>query len=525
MNTFDPSQPTTPAEDGALEQTAGTRAFRGGLWQSAAQVAPYAYSLVISIVAARILGPDQMGRQSYIAFVVVIVQFALSGGLNNALLRYTGALIGRGREHVLVSLAAWATPVCVIVGVFGALGLVLAAMAGAAPPWAWIFAAIAVLAGVVGVVPGAVLLGAQEWRPYAQVALITGAGSVVATVVVLELGGGVSGMLGVIAVTAVARYIWTEVLSRRLLGSFGPVREPLGSLRTNLLIFSLAMTIPVALNLVVNQRSEFFFLEHFSSDEQIALYSIAFQATAALIAIPRAIGAILTPSVAGLVGAGDFDRIRRGFSRVLRLSLLFSLPLTAAGLALGPDLLQLLYGSRYAGAGDVLLVVVLTVPLAPLAGASSALLVGYGHARAPIVASAIAAAWDIGLALVLIPRLDAIGAAIANTCASFVATTLLLIAAVQAVGGVQLGWSSIFRVAGISTLAAAGARLVLLAGASVGLFLLATVVLLSLLVAGAMAVRAVPEEDASFLIRVVGRRGRFARVLERLSDRSLRAAA
>src|SRR4026207_2569572 len=113
MSTLEP--PAPPDDDAALEQTAGTKALRGGLWQSTAQIAPYVYSLVISVVAARILGPDQMGRQSYIAFVVVIVQFALSGGLSNALLRYTGDLVGRGRRDMLASLANWATPVCVVI--------------------------------------------------------------------------------------------------------------------------------------------------------------------------------------------------------------------------------------------------------------------------------------------------------------------------------------------------------------------------------------------------------------------------
>jgi hypothetical protein len=93
------------------------------------------------------------------------------------------------------------------------------------------------------------------------------------------------------------------------------------------------------------------------------------------------------------------------------------------------------------------------------------------------------------------------------------------------VGGVQLGWSSVIRIGAISAAAATAARLVLLAGAGVGIFVLATVVLLVTLAAGAMAVRAVPQEDASFLIRVAGRRGRFARVLDRLTERPLRAPA
>ena len=43
---------------------------------------------------------------------------------------------------------------------------------------------------------------------------ITGAVSVVATLVVLELGGGISGMLAVVAATAVARWVWSEILAR-----------------------------------------------------------------------------------------------------------------------------------------------------------------------------------------------------------------------------------------------------------------------------------------------------------------------
>jgi O-antigen/teichoic acid export membrane protein len=516
---------TTAEADTTSEQTAGTRAFRGGLWQAATQISPFAFTLVVSIIAARILGPDEMGRQSYIAFVVVVMQAFLGGGLGSALLRFTGDFLGRGREQSLRSLERCTLPVALVAGILGGLVLLVAAVLGASPTWAWVYAAVATTAGVLSVVPGSILLGMQQWRPIAYASLVTGAVSVVATLIVLELGGGVSGMLAVIAATAVVRYLWIELLARRLLATFDRVREPLAEMRSEVLTFSLAMSLPVILNLIVNQRSEFFILNHYSSDNQIALYSIAFSATAALIAIPRAIGGVLTPSVAALVGSGESDRIRGGFSRVLRLGLLFGLPITGAGLALGPELLQLLYGSRYAGTGDVLLIVMLTVPLTPLAGASSALLVGYGRVRAPLVVSAVAAVADIVLAVVLVQQFDAIGAAIANTCALVVATALLLGAAVRLVGGIHLGWSSVLRIAGISAAAGGAARLVLLAGDGVGIFVLATFVLLVALAAGAMTLRAVPSDDASFLIRVAGRRGRFARVVDRVSERPLRASA
>jgi O-antigen/teichoic acid export membrane protein len=466
-----------------------------------------------------------MGRQSYIAFIVVVAQTILGGGLATALLRFTGDLVGRGRERSLSSLTRCTMPIGIVLGGLGGLALVVAAALGASPAWAWIYAGIATTAGVLSVVPGNILLGTQHWRAFAYSVLITGALSVAATLVVLELGGGITGMLAVLAATAVARYLWVEILARRLLAEFGHVREPVAELRSQVLTFSLAMSVPVVLNLVVSQRSELFILEHSSTDSQIALYSIAFSATAALIAVPRAIGAVLTPSVAALVGSGESERIQSGFSRVLRLGLLFGLPITFAGLALGPDLLRLLYGPRYAGAGDVLLIAMATVPVTPVAGASGALLVGYGRVRAPVVVSAVAAVVDIGLAIVLIPHIDALGAAIANSCASLVATGLLLAAAVRLVGGIHLGWGSILRVTAVSAVAAALGRLVLLAGEGAGMFLLATLVLLAALAAGALIVRVVSQDDAFFLIRVVGRRGRLARVLDRLTERPVRAPA
>ena len=57
------------------------------------------------------------------------------------------------------------------------------------------------------------------------------------------------------------------------------------------------------------------------------------------------------------------------------------------------------------------------------------------------------------------------------------------------------------------------------------MFVLAAAVFVATLALGALALRAVPADDATFLIHVAGRRGRFARVLERLSHRSLRAPA
>ena len=511
-------QPVLQQDPGpASHSTFGARAFRGGLWQSGGQVAPFIYATITSIVAARVLGPERMGRQSFIAFVIVVTHTLFSGGIASTMIRYVGELRGSGRERLLPSLVAWGWKTTTFLGSAAALLLVGLAAAGAQPTLAWLFAAVAAFGGIVNRVPGAVLVGSQRWRSQAIVIVVTGAGAVAATVVVLLVGGGVSGMVGVTAAAAMAMLVWMTVVARRRRLEITTGSEPLGAVRAEVIRFSLALSVPVILGLVVSQRSELFFLEHFSSDTQIAYYSIAFSATAALTAIPIAVGAVMTPSVATLAGGGEYDRIRRGYSRVLRLGLLFSLPLTGAALALGPRLVHLVYGPKYVGVGDVLVIILLTIPLVPLGGASVALLIGLGRVRDPVVVGTIAAAVDLGLAALLVPRFDAVGAAIANTSASLISGALVIGFAVRQVGRVNVGWGSVLRVAAVSALAAVSARLVLLAGDRAIFWVAAAAVEVAALAFGALALRIVSPEDAAFLVGAFRGGPRMSRVFQRMA--------
>jgi len=67
--------------------TTGRSVLRGGFWYTASRVVPQLYTLAISIVAARFLGPGGMGRQSFIAFVELSLVALLSNGIFFALMR------------------------------------------------------------------------------------------------------------------------------------------------------------------------------------------------------------------------------------------------------------------------------------------------------------------------------------------------------------------------------------------------------------------------------------------------------
>ena len=84
-----PTNPQAEGEDAAAATT-GASVLRGGSWNLIGLFVPQLALLVLSVAAARFLGPDQFGRQSFIAFVEVSVVMLLAGGLPLALTRLCG---------------------------------------------------------------------------------------------------------------------------------------------------------------------------------------------------------------------------------------------------------------------------------------------------------------------------------------------------------------------------------------------------------------------------------------------------
>jgi O-antigen/teichoic acid export membrane protein len=404
----------------AAARTTGATVLRGTAWSTVARVLPQVYALISSVAAARFLGPDGMGRQSFIAFAALSTSMLLSSGLSISLMRYVGEQLGRDRPETALDLVRWAWGLMAAAGALGGGFLVAIAASGADPTAAWVFAAVGAALGTLHSVPSSVLIGAQRWRDATIVGLTTATLGVPATIGVLAAGGGITGMFAVEALIVAANLIFTSMLARRAVRELRGPPEPDRRVRRAMVRYAGWSTISVLLSLIVFRRSEFFFLDVWSTDSEIALYSIAFAAINALTVGFDASAAALLPAVATLHGAGDLARIRSGYRRSLRLILLVALPVTAGVLAVGPDLVRLVYGHDYDGAGQVLRLMTIVLPVVPLMYVANALLVGLGSLWPMMVAGAGAAGVNVALAFALIPRFDAVGAALANAGAQLV---------------------------------------------------------------------------------------------------------
>ena len=258
----------------------------------------------------------------------------------------------------------------------------------------------------------------------------------------------------------------------------------------------------VIIQFVVWRRSELFVLGHYSTDAQIAFYSIAFASISGLSKLPETLEAVAMPAVANLVGMGEHERIRRGFWLAMRLLVPITLPLVAGVAVTGPALLRLAYGEEYSDAGPVLLAMLAPLLLQPMLRVSEGILYGLGRVKFIVIAGLVATVVDLGLAFALIPSLDAVGAAIANGAAILVAGIPCLVLAVHLHRPVDFAVAPLLR-AVLVALAVAGAAW---AGLQIGTVLAVVTGTLAFF-AAALILRPLAAEDAAWLSGGLGETG------------------
>src|SRR6185312_9154630 len=136
MNSSPPGSPTTdrgPVAADAAAATTGGSVLRGSFWNVASTILPQLFVLVMSVVAARFLGPEDMGRQSFIAFIALSATSLFGGGIAATLMRYVGEMLGGGRPGVARDLAGWGWGLASIWAAIGTAVMVGTGLLGATP--------------------------------------------------------------------------------------------------------------------------------------------------------------------------------------------------------------------------------------------------------------------------------------------------------------------------------------------------------------------------------------------------------
>lgn len=391
-----------------IEDPAFVRAVAGTY---ATRVALVVLGMITSIIVARALGPAGRGLYAVALTVGAVgVQFG-HVGLHAANTYY----VARDRR-LLPALLGNSLVASLVVGGVGSLlawGLFLAR-----PGWAPVHGLLLALAllwvpfGLGDTLLQNLLIGIDRVRAYNVVTLVTKVlGLALLVVVVLAGWVNVPVVFATGLATVVTALVWQAGLLRRLAGAAGP---SVALFRSSLRYGGKAYLANFFSFLVL--ELDILMLQYLRGAEATGYYSIAAAMGNMVYMLPVVIGTILFPRL-----AAEAD-VRVRWRRALRAALGVGVALVPGlvGLALlARPLVSALYGVAFAPAvppflwlAPGLVFLSLSTVLGTVMGAS-------GMPAYAIVPSLVAAALNVALNLVLIPRMGATGAALASTITYF----------------------------------------------------------------------------------------------------------
>ena len=436
----------------------GRRAvLASGAWVAVSQLLPFLATGVLSVVAGRVLGPDLLGKQSFIAFVAALVAALAIGSLTDATIQTLAATVGRGEDDRVWD-EAWPVRAHGLVGLV--VGVLLAAYGFLLDQFlvAWLLVGLGALVDALGWGYAAPVIATSGWGPVARRRLVSQLCAVALGVAAVIVGWGVTGIFAANVLASVGLLAWSRAAvpsERAPRRGRAPWTLPVPVRRT-WLVFALGEV----LTQVVGRRIELLFLAASSTTSEMAAYSIAVMVVSAAATVPASLAGAAMPRVAAALGAGQHELAHAALGRALRVTAVASLPLTAVLVAVGPPLVRGFYGGDFGRAADLVPLLALSVLAAPCGYLCAAFWSAAGSVRLAVLAGLVGGAVDLLLAFLLVPHQGAVGAACASVAGQALDAVVLVALTCRAVRGIRLGaraWSAALLVAGLAASAGTAA--------------------------------------------------------------------
>jgi O-antigen/teichoic acid export membrane protein len=429
---------------------------RNTVWFAIENAISFGASLITSFLIARMLGPSRMGYIVYVLMVVNIASMLGGVGVPATTRKYMAEFIGRAERgaarHIYMQ-------------TLGIQTAAATAVTGLCLLWFWHYAEpgyrLAAILLVLSVWPSMV----NSISAFANVASedlsANLPASVISTVVFFTITMSTIvfhwGVLGIAVSMLTMRMVDFAV---RLVPTFRRVNSWKGEggevppdLSLRMRSFAVQSVMGMLLTLIVWDRSEVFLLKHFSPDiRQIAFYSLAFSLAEKLLVFPTVFA-----SATGTSMFAQYGRDRTKLSALTAASVrylgLTSIPLHIIATSLAGSAMLVFYSKQYTGA----ITVATAAPLLCLAKAFltpvQTMFEAVERQSYFIYATLIASALDVTVAIALIPRYGALGAAIGSGTAQMLCVGTLWALAIKRYD-VHLPWRFLGKVVGISVIAA-----------------------------------------------------------------------
>ncbi|RWI29871.1 MAG: flippase [Mesorhizobium sp.] len=385
--------------------------FFNSAWMMADSLVARVLGLLVTVVVARYLGPEDFGMYAYVMSMVALFGIVGHMGLDGLLIREL--LDERRMQSETLGIAFVMKGAGFALAVLGLLTFGLL-MPGNLPEERWLFvlASLAVAMQPISAVLGNWFRSRVEAR-YAVVSSLAGvvAGGAFKVGAVLAGAGVVAVGVGQTLGAAIGAILLIVMFLRRggpALGTWSfSMRRARTMLGEGVMIFVGSMFA------VIYLKIDQVMLRAMQGPETVGIYSIASLLSEALYFIPAAIVGTAFPKLVQ-INAGDPAAFAERLQDLFDILATSALILLVGLFALGPLTINLAMGPSYSPAVPIFLVHVLSLPFIFLRQGFSRWVIIKNMAKFSMMTQGAGALLNVGLNLVLIPPLGGIGAAVAT---------------------------------------------------------------------------------------------------------------
>jgi len=405
---------------------------RNSLWGLADSLLGMVGSFGCSIAVARVMGPDQLGYYNVVIWMATMAGWIAAFGIPAATRTYAAHAIGRGDYGLARAIVeiTFRIQLCLAL-VAMAIGTVVVFVA--VPPVHQRFAILAVvsiLPFMLYPIPTAGIAATEDLAPIVRASVASTLVMVAGTTLALIFRWGLAGLSGAMLASRLVDFALRQFFYQRIYAALPmpPARQKLPpELRRSITRFCKQATFMTLMEIVVWERSEVFFLQHFSTMAQVSFFTQPFNWVSQwLLLLPRTISSAAGTSIAVQQGRDPAQTagLAIGSSRVLAALIL---PAAFGLSALASPIITVLLGVKYLPGIPVFgLLAVVTLGKA-LQMPARQLLTSTGRQHLLVRWGLVLGAANVLFDLVLIPGRGAMGAAFAK-------------GAILLAGGISVWW-------------------------------------------------------------------------------------
>jgi O-antigen/teichoic acid export membrane protein len=483
----------------SMPVTPGRHIVRSVLWNHLGKVTEFAMLYLTTVLIARGLGVEANGRLAGILSFVQLLIVLSSAGIEVSLNRYLpreGAA-GSGTRFVVNRL------LCFRLGLYLIMSLVAAgALSVLNTGWTGFLALVFILGLLRCITPLLAMLLVARFRT----GIAAGTGIVARSVelgALLVIGQGLSvPAVIMILIAGTAVQVIGYALASRVEWT-GPMEQV--AVRP-VIAFGLVFWLNTIVDYFLGRQGDVMFLTYLRPETASAsLYDVAYSLVQiGMMALTVGLGGVVLAAMSQYA-ATDQSRLRALYHVTVRLTSVLTIPFMGYLVVVAPELIALVYSGAYAGAADVLRILLCLRIVSRLfaAGENADFLLALGNVWTVVQIGIAAASATVAMHLLLIPPYGASGAAIASGTGTLLANALGGIAAVR-LGHVRVQWQAWLRVTVAATIAGIAAFLIPGAAPSVGSLIQSGVVFFGLFAFLLFVVRPLHKEDLDVLRAAFG---------------------